>query len=146
MENNITTICKLITTSRNDSGNLIGGSGGEIVAVAVTVLIKAQSNDALVFRWHVSGELKGSLVQLDPWMVAIEHVLEGAHGVTIQILVVLIGHAIVESIGWIVNVELAVDRMLARMGKERASMMGQSTMNLENICSSTTKDGGIQLA
>ena len=144
MENNIATICRVITTSRNDSSNLIGGSSGKVVAAAVTVLIKAQSDGALVFRWHVSGKLQSSLVQLDSWMVAVEHILENLHGLTKEITVVLVGHAIVESISRIINVELAVNRVLARLGKEGARAMGQGTMNLENICSSTTKDRGIQ--
>ena len=146
MENDIATICWLITTSRNDRSDLVGGSGRKIVTAAVTVLIKAQSDGALVFRWHVSGELKSSLVQLDSWMVAVEHVQENLHGRTMKILVVLVGHAVIETIGLIIDVELAVNRMFARFGKERAGKMGKSTMNLEDICPSTIKDICNQLA
>src|ERR1700724_444465 len=141
MKNNIPTLCWLLTTPRNDSGDLIGSSGWKIVAAAVTGVIKTQSDLALVLGWHVPGQLMSRLVQLDSWMMAVEHVLQNLHGVTTKIPVVLIGHAIVESIDWIINIKLTVDRVLARMGKERASAMGESAMNLEEIWSSTIKHG-----
>ena len=140
MENDIATIGWLITTSRNDSSGLVGGGSRKIVAASVTVFIKAQSDGALVFRWHVSGELQSSLVQLDSWMVVVEHVQENLYSLMMKILVVLIGHAVIETISLIIDVELAVNRILARFRKERASKMGKSTMNLEDVCFSTIKD------
>ena len=146
MENDIATICWLITISRNNHSNPIGGSSRKVVAAAVTIVVKAQSDSALVFRWHVSGELQSSLVQLDSWMVAVEHVQENLHGLTMKILVVLVAHAIIETICLIIDVELAVNWMFARFGKERAGKMRKSTMNLEDVCSSTIKDICNQLA
>src|ERR1700724_4422252 len=106
MENNITTVCGLITGSRNDSGDFIGGSSGEVVATAVTALIETQCDSALVLWRHVPGQLKGRLVQLNSWMMTVEHVLQNLHRVAKQIAVVLIGHAIVEGVGRIINENL----------------------------------------
>src|SRR6202023_1145638 len=108
MENDIATVCGLITGSRNDSGDFIGGSPGEVVGTAGTPRMKTQRDGALVLWWHVPGELKGSLVQLNSWMMTVEHILQNLHGVTKKFAVVLIGHAIVESVGRIINVQLTV--------------------------------------
>ena len=140
VEDDILTICWLITTSRNNSSDFIGGSSGKVVAVVVTVLIKTQSNGALMLRWHVPGQLKSCLVQLNSWMMVVEHVMQNLHGVMKKIMVVLIGHAIVESIGWIIDIELAVNGVFARLGKKRASATRECTMNLEDICCNSTKD------
>ena len=46
---------------KNDS-NLVAGGIRKVVPMAVTALIKAKSDPAVLLRWQIPGELKGLLV------------------------------------------------------------------------------------
>jgi hypothetical protein len=51
----------------------------------------------------------GLLVHLDSRMMVVEHILKGNHGVMIELGVPPVGHPKVDSIGWIINVQLSID-------------------------------------
>jgi hypothetical protein len=110
IENNVMNPLWLVTIARKDDSNFIGCSSRKVVAATVTALIEEKGNLALLLWKHVPGELMGLLVHLDGRMMVVEHILKGDHGVMIELGVSPVGHPKVDSIGWIMNVQLSVDR------------------------------------
>jgi hypothetical protein len=128
VENNVVDPLWLVTiTGKNDS-DLISGSGREVVAAMVTALIEAQRNLALLLWRHVPGELMGLLVHLDSRMVTVEHVLKGDHGVMIELGVPPIGHPKVDSISWIIDIQLSKDWRLPLRWKKRSAVVGSQML------------------
>ena len=71
-------------------------------------------------------------------VMAVKHVLESTHGRSVESIINLIVHAIVESFIWIIDIELSKEGRLIRRGKERANAIGKRTMDLENVRATTT--------
>jgi len=103
----------------------------------ITAFVKPQGNLALLLLRHVPGELKGLPVHGNPRVMAEEHVLEGLHGAPMQCTIPTVGHAIVQCIIWIIDVQLSIDRRLARRWKKGSSSVRKSTMELEDIRTTT---------
>src|SRR5258706_6200425 len=103
----------------------------------INAFVKPQGNLALLLLWHVPGELKGLPVRGNRRVMAEEHVLEGLHGSLMQSPIPTVGHAIVQCIIWIIDVELRIDRRLARRWKKGSSSVRKSTMELEDIRTTT---------
>src|SRR5882757_9341411 len=112
----------------------------------VTVLIKAQSNLALLLWRHVPGELMGLLVHLDSRMVTVEHILKSDHGVMIELGIPSVCHPKVDSISWIIDVELSIDWGLPLRWKKGSALMGKLAMQPKDIGTLTIIDGLIHLA
>ena len=108
VENNITGALWLITVTWKNNSNLIVGGIREIVAVMVTGFIELQSYFALLFWKHSAGELMGLPVHLNCRVAVVEHVLEYNQSGTIELGVPGIGHAKVDSICWIIDVQLSI--------------------------------------
>ena len=106
----------------------------------VAVLIKAQSDLALLFWRHVPGELMGLLVHLDSRMVTVEHVLKGDHSMMIELGVPSVGHPKVDSISWIIDVELSIDWGLPLRWKKGSALMGKLAMQPKDIGTFTVID------
>jgi hypothetical protein len=109
VENDVMDPLWLVTIARKDDSDLISGSSREVVVAMVTALIEAKSNLALLLWRHVSGKLMSLFVHLDSRMVMVEHVLKGNHGVMIKLGVPPVGHSKVDSISWIVDIQLSED-------------------------------------
>src|SRR5882757_4124829 len=146
VQNDVADPLWLVTITWKDDSNLIGSSSREVVAATVTVLVKAQSDLALLFQRHVPSKLMGLLVHLDSRMVTVEHVLKGDHSVMIELGVPSIGHPKVDSISWIINVELSVDWGLPLWWKKRFALMGKLAMQPKDIGTFTIIDRLVHFA
>jgi hypothetical protein len=140
IEDDVPCILRLVSISRQNDSNLTGSSSREIVPATISVLVKAQGDPALLFLRHVPGELKSLLVHGHPRVMAEEHVLEGLHGATIQGSIPMIGHAMVESISRVIDIELGIGGRDAWSWEKGSSSMGESTMELEDIWPSAIID------
>jgi len=76
------------------------------------------------------------LYRATPW--AVQHVLKITHDISVQTSIILIFHSIVESILRIIDIELGIYRVLIGSREKRANTVGKSSMDLENVRTSTT--------
>jgi hypothetical protein len=88
----------------------------------------------------------GLLVHLDSRMVTVEHVLKGDHGVMIELGVPPVGHPKVDSISWIVDVQLSEDWGLPLRRKKGSALVGKLTMQPEDVGTFTIIDRLVHLA
>jgi hypothetical protein len=88
----------------------------------------------------------GLLVHLDSRMVAVEHVLKGDHGMMIELGVPPVGHPKVDSISWIVNVQLSKDWRLLLRWKKRTTLVGKHAVQPKDVGAFTIIDRLIHLA
>jgi hypothetical protein len=146
VENDVSDPLWLVTIAGKNDSDLIGGSGRKVVAATVAALIEAKSNLALLLWRHVPGELMGLLVHLDSGMVTVEHVLKGDHGVMIELGVPPVGHPKVDSISWIIDVQLSVDRRFPLGWKKGSTLVGKLAMHPEDVGTFTVIDRLVHLA
>ena len=114
----------MIAISWKNDSNLIVGGIRKIVAVTVTGLIKAQHYLVLLLWRHVSGELVGLLVHLNSRMGMVDHVLKSDQCLMIELGIPCIGHAKIDGISRIINVQLSIYRRLSFRWKKRADLVG----------------------
>jgi len=146
VENNVADPLWLVTINGKDNGDLISCSGKKIVAATVTALIEVKGDLALLLWRHVPGELMGLLVHLDSRMMAVEHILKGNHDVMIELSVPPVGHPKVDSIRWIINVQLSIDWKLPPGRKKGSALVGKLAMQPKDIGTFTILDRLIHLA
>jgi hypothetical protein len=146
VENDVADPLWLVTITGKDDSDLIGGSGREVVVATVTALIEAQSDLALLLWRHVPGELMSLFVHLDGRVMAMEHILKGDHSVMIKLSVPPVGHPKVDSISWVIDVQLSKDWRLPLRWKKRTALVGKLTMQPEDVGTFTIIDRFIHLA
>jgi hypothetical protein len=146
VENDVMDPLWLVTITGKDDSDLIGGSGREVVAAMVTALIEAQSDLALLLWRHVPGELMSLFVHLDGRVMAMEHILKGDHSVMIKLSVPPVGHLKVDSISWVIDVQLSKDWRLPLRWKKRTALVGKLAMQPEDVGTFTIIDRFIHLA
>jgi hypothetical protein len=137
MEDDVSTIGKLLPSARYHSCDL-SSDCGKVVSTTISARLITKSNPALTFWGHVPGQLHCRLVQRNSIVMAIQHVLKISHDPSVETCVVLVGHAVVESILRVIYIELRIDRRCIGGRKKRASTMREGAMNLEDIWTSTT--------
>jgi hypothetical protein len=56
-------------------------------------------------------------VQLDRYMMSVEHILQNLHSTSIQSEIVSVGHSVIQGSVWIMDIELGVHWSLSRRWK-----------------------------
>ena len=105
-ENDITWPQSLISISWHNGSNLSGGSRWEIVAPLVTILVKAQCNNAVIIFRYIPGDLNSLLEKANSRMFSVQDILENLHQVSVQVLIVAISHAMFQCIIRIIDIQL----------------------------------------
>jgi hypothetical protein len=131
-------------TWQNDS-YLPVGSIWKVVTPAITGLIKAENDLALLLWWQPPGELKCLPIKCNPWMVIVEHVLKVTQDVGMEVGVLRMVAAVLEGICRVMDVELGIYGILALGGEKGACFVGEFTMELENPGPTTIVDRVVQL-
>jgi hypothetical protein len=124
IEDDVEMALEVISSARKYHGDLTGGGVRKIIPTAIRVPFKVESDPTLLVRWQIPCLLKGLVIEGNPRVVVVDHVLEVAKGVEAEVGVVRVIETILEGVGRIVYVELTVDGSLAWERMEGASLVG----------------------
>jgi hypothetical protein len=124
IEDDVEMALEIISSARKYHGDLTGGGVRKIIPTAIRVPFKVESDPTLLVRWQIPCLLKGLVIEGNPRVVVVDHVLEVAKGVEAEVGVVRVIETILEGVGRIVYVELTVDGSLAWERMEGASLVG----------------------
>jgi len=124
IEDDVEMALEVISSTRKYHGDLTGGGVRKIIPTAIRVPFKVESDPTLLVRWQIPCLLKGLVIEGNPRVVVVDHVLEVAKGVEAEVGVVRVIETILEGVGRIVYVELTVDGSLAWERMEGASLVG----------------------
>jgi hypothetical protein len=124
IEDDVEMALEVISSARKYHGDLTGGGVRKIIPTAIRVPFKVESDPTLLVRWQIPCLLKGLVIEGNPRVVVVDHVLEVAKGVEAEVGVVRVVETILEGVGRIVYVELTVDGSLAWERMEGASLVG----------------------
>jgi len=124
IEDDVEMALEIISSARKYHGDLTGGGVRKIIPTAIRVPFKVESDPTLLVRWQIPCLLKGLVIEGNPRVVVVDHVLEVAKGVEAEVGVVRVVETILEGVGRIVYVELTVDGSLAWERMEGASLVG----------------------
>src|ERR1700756_28989 len=110
IKDNVLRASRLITIPWNDDCNFSYRDIRVLVAAPISGRVKLEGYPALLLRRHISSQLMCLFIELNCWMVAIQHVLECLHSSMVQVGIPCIPHTIVEGILRGIDIELSIDR------------------------------------